>query len=204
MPSFVWNWFVMYTLYTATISLKTLKFMPRNLNEIKRSWIRLQFNSYSLVRHWWCFSLLQEWCCSLCCLFCVWHWCSFPLDVFICGRPHTVVLSARAHVVFSIWGLRMLFSVSDLTNLVVCVKRDVLFDAVVPCARFWIVFSTVEMTFLFCVSDLWCSLRSSEVLLCGTPAIVVLRVRNLTGSLPVSDLMLLSYNLVLLCVRPDV
>jgi hypothetical protein len=39
----VWNWFVMLTLYTETSSMRTLKIMARNLNEIVRSWIRLQF-----------------------------------------------------------------------------------------------------------------------------------------------------------------
>ncbi len=37
----VWNWFVMSRLYTETSSLRTLKSMPRNLNEIVRSRIRL-------------------------------------------------------------------------------------------------------------------------------------------------------------------
>ncbi len=41
-----WNWFVMWTLDTETSSLITLKIMPRNLNGIVRSWIRLQ------NRHW--------------------------------------------------------------------------------------------------------------------------------------------------------
>ncbi len=36
-----WNWFV--TWYPETSSLRTLKIKPRNLNEIVRSWIRLQY-----------------------------------------------------------------------------------------------------------------------------------------------------------------
>jgi hypothetical protein len=38
----VWNWFVMQTLDTETSNLRSLKIMPRNLNEIVRSWTRLQ------------------------------------------------------------------------------------------------------------------------------------------------------------------
>ncbi len=35
----VWNWIVMKILYTETSSLRTLKILPRNFNEIVRSWI---------------------------------------------------------------------------------------------------------------------------------------------------------------------
>jgi hypothetical protein len=44
----VWNWFV--TLYTETSSLRTLTMMPRNLNEIVCSWIRLQVKNHRLKR----------------------------------------------------------------------------------------------------------------------------------------------------------
>ncbi len=43
----VWNWFVMLTLDTETSSLRTLKIMPRNLNEIVRSWMRLQYKYWT-------------------------------------------------------------------------------------------------------------------------------------------------------------
>jgi hypothetical protein len=41
------KWFVMQTLYTETSSLRTLKIMPRNFNEIVRSSIRPQGSLYN-------------------------------------------------------------------------------------------------------------------------------------------------------------
>ncbi len=93
----------------------------------------------------------------------------------------------------SMANLMLLFSVSDLTNPVICVKRGFL--------SLWLIWCCCSLRqVLNCVLHvrnyilvlcfrLWCSLRSSEVLLCSTPAIVVLRVRNLTVLLPMSDLM---------------
>jgi len=40
----VWNCFVMSTSYMETSSLRSLKIMPRNLNDIVRSWMRFLVN----------------------------------------------------------------------------------------------------------------------------------------------------------------
>ncbi len=45
----VWNWFVS-KFYTETSSLRPLKIMPRNLNKIVRSWIRLPVYLCCLLR----------------------------------------------------------------------------------------------------------------------------------------------------------
>ncbi len=73
----VWNWFVMSTLYTETSSLRTLKIMCRNLNEIVCSWIRLQVRVgtngrninfkrcklYEYLQNFILLSFMQDACC---------------------------------------------------------------------------------------------------------------------------------------------
>jgi len=47
-------------IYAETLSLRTLKIMPRNLNEIRRSWIRLQFTTVLYVKELALHPLLEQ------------------------------------------------------------------------------------------------------------------------------------------------
>jgi len=47
-------------IHAETLSPRTLKIMPRNLNEIRRSWIRLQFTTVLYVKELALHPLLEQ------------------------------------------------------------------------------------------------------------------------------------------------
>ncbi len=110
---FVWNWFVMYTLYTEISNLRTLKIMPGNFNRIVRSWIRLQYcNKWRLFSFQVQGAMLGKWFSELCQMFSGF---CFPILIFRQEGENAICYS---RIKKNIW------SVSDTEGLKGTVPRD--------------------------------------------------------------------------------